>query len=359
MYDRYNTIQKAICKVENIYPKDDLILNYQDFLKHRDYLLYYKYNPKVFIALIDLIHDIWNTKKRISRPSLIQVAKRYYLSCEKEKKELPELTIQKIFELFKRVVYYKDVKVVEASRIDLNRAVNNLLSGIKLNEESQKWLCEHAEYSHHILNRVLRYPYKSTLITAWARENYYKDSLRTRRSELAGWIIDEDPTFEVSKNDLIEDFEFFLESDIALFEGKEYLNTKHSLLKEADPFIKADDSIPSERVIPIEQLYQKYHGLYSTTIDRLKDESDNLNYIRDEFYAILDINIQKSNLWAIGFSRHNRAIKSQLLRKNYTQITEWTFLMICKKSKLVGLLKWLLAQKVEIIKVNEGEFDCF
>ena len=75
-------INRAITELENTYPSNNLISCYQDFLKHRDFLHLYQYNEKVFISLIDLTLNLWNSDKRINRASLISVTKKYFKQAE-------------------------------------------------------------------------------------------------------------------------------------------------------------------------------------------------------------------------------------------------------------------------------------
>ena len=71
-------LQRAILQIDNPYPKDDFIVSYSDFLKARDYLGYYKFNPVVFNHLVMITNNEWATEKRISRLSLILKVKQYY-----------------------------------------------------------------------------------------------------------------------------------------------------------------------------------------------------------------------------------------------------------------------------------------
>ncbi|HRN73853.1 MAG TPA: hypothetical protein PLM81_12040, partial [Ginsengibacter sp.] len=77
-YSRQKQLQKAIIKLEDTYPDDDLILSYSDFLKVRDYLPYYQFNPAVMYKLVQLTNNTWSSATRISRLSLLQKIKQYY-----------------------------------------------------------------------------------------------------------------------------------------------------------------------------------------------------------------------------------------------------------------------------------------
>ena len=98
-----NQVLKAIAEIDHIYPKDNLIRNYKDFLSIRDYLPYYQYNHKVLESIINLTYELWGSNKRINRTSLVSSARQYY-----NKKEVNQILSEpisfKIFELFKEIV---------------------------------------------------------------------------------------------------------------------------------------------------------------------------------------------------------------------------------------------------------------
>ena len=70
-------LQSLILKYDKPDAPDDLILTYQDFLRVKDFLIYYPFNPVVFQNLLKLTIDLWTSNKRISRLSLLQGIKRY------------------------------------------------------------------------------------------------------------------------------------------------------------------------------------------------------------------------------------------------------------------------------------------
>jgi len=149
-------INRAIAEVENIYPSDNLIVCYKDFLKHRDFLHYYQYNESVVISLIDLTFRLWNTSERISRPSLVAVTKRYFKKSE-AKSNFTSNTASKIFELFKAIVYYEKLKLSKESIDRTKKAINSIMIGVELKEKELQWLCDHSNHSEFILNRLLRW----------------------------------------------------------------------------------------------------------------------------------------------------------------------------------------------------------
>ncbi|HNX90198.1 MAG TPA: hypothetical protein PKH58_14070, partial [Paludibacteraceae bacterium] len=64
----FNPTQKQLLNLILEYEKpqapDDLILTYQDFMKVRDFLSYYPFNPVVFENLLRLTIDLWTSDTR-------------------------------------------------------------------------------------------------------------------------------------------------------------------------------------------------------------------------------------------------------------------------------------------------------
>ncbi|KAA6322622.1 hypothetical protein EZS27_027859 [termite gut metagenome] len=59
------------------YPDNKCITCYKDFLRAKDYLPYYQFNPTVFQSLMQLAIDSGNTPKRINRISLLDAIQKY------------------------------------------------------------------------------------------------------------------------------------------------------------------------------------------------------------------------------------------------------------------------------------------
>ena len=57
---------------------DNLITDYKSFLKHREFLPFMPFNPKVMHALVMLAHTVFWTDKRINRFSLLLVMRDYW-----------------------------------------------------------------------------------------------------------------------------------------------------------------------------------------------------------------------------------------------------------------------------------------
>ena len=309
---RKQLIQQSICILENNYPDDNIIEDYKDFLKYRDYIGFYKFNPKVYISIIDLTYRLWNTGNRISRSSLIQTLKRYYLLCNNHK-QLPEKTSNQLFYIFKQVHFYKNINLKEESLSKLAGAMNYIIRDIELNEPDQKWLCENADYSIYTINRLLRYKFKSPIISAWARRHYNHNQYRQRRAEVASWIIDENISFEIGKAEIIKDFEYIFDN------SKELLQNIYDYPKLLKNTFCISDQVRFESVT----LNRNYN-------DNRQTIKSNINNIQ-----------RKSNMWTIAYSRLSKETQSKLLKDKYIIELESSLVYICKRNGLLGLLKWL------------------
>ena len=237
MYSQKLEINRAIAELENSFPANNIIYSYRDFLKHRDYLHLYQYNEAVFISLIDLTFTLWNSNERISRASLVAVTKRYFKKAE-TKAEIPLQTATRIFNLFKEIVYFENLNLSKESVELTKKAINSIMIGVKLKDQEIQWLCDHSYKSEFILNRLLRYPLKSTAISNWARKNFEKDFARSRRSEMTSWVIDEKPDFKIDRETIEYDFEYQIAEDKILVEAyKNEMDAYRFLEKEVRPLI--------------------------------------------------------------------------------------------------------------------------
>ncbi len=216
-YKRRREIDIEIARLRHISPPDDLIQTYADFKKHRNALPFYKYNPVVFQALIDLIVQLWDSEERINRMSLLFTAKNY-LERAPSKLGIEETTATKIFQLFRKIIL-EDAYPSESEdmRFRASSIINGLMKGIALSEEQVYELCTHYDHSDNVLNRILRHPVRSALISAWARKHYSAVFAIDRRAEVASWVIDEDPDFCISEKDYRRDLQSMLNRDKQIF----------------------------------------------------------------------------------------------------------------------------------------------
>jgi len=357
-------IQRTITELEHPYPKNDLIKSYSDFLKVRNFLGSYQFNPVFFENLARLVNEIWNTEKRISRLSLLQKMKQYLHQTEtreyysrntKQNIKLNIETSKLLFQLFRKT--FEECKYISDKQLEEARIIcNSVLINLELNSTEQEWLCENAHVSELILNRVLRYPVKSLVISSWAKGNYHNDILRSRRAEHLSWIIDSDPAFEIEYQTLVDDFEYLNQSDLQAIQNYDHEIIGNKLIKkelaEYLPKRKKTSSWESayqEEIIDLSVTEIKLSKRpYSVPIDPSKEYPlpiPNFEDLREDFYTNLPIHQKITMIWAIGYSRIDNELKFSLLKKYYSNETYYSMFKVCKKTKNIELLKWVLTQQ--------------
>jgi hypothetical protein len=347
-------IQQVITEIDNPCPDDNLISNYKDFLKIRDILFYYQFNFNVFQSLVELTFNLWDSTVRINRISLLQSIRKYgyYRNDPSNVKTIllcksPSLPIEiniKLFWIFKQC--YNQNQTLSKKRVEYAAQIcNTLLINRSLCEDDEKWLCENAEKSEMILNRLLRYPQKSVIITAWSKENFGKDKFRNRRAELISWIIDYELDFVIDREILIEDFEYLNSLDKKIIDN--YIDDKsvdYQLKKELNDIfsnkvrIDIDDEQQDLNFI---KLNKRFYPVPMTSHRLIPVWIPDFESLNTMFFEKFDTIIQLSMVWGIAYSRISIPQKTELLKKYYSEETYWTLLKICKRYKLLDLLKWL------------------
>lgn len=362
-------LKKIIAQIEYKYPQDNLILTYKDFLKERDYLQFNQFNPIVFLCLIKLTNDEWSTKKRINRLSLLEKIKQYFHVAIQDQVKLPfdrvnetsyqfsTETKKQLFELFRKTfdesIYISKKQIEEARRIS-----SNILRNIELTETEVKWLCDNVEKSKVVLNRILRYPVKSKIISKWVKENFNKDFAKNRRAEFISWIIDEEPKFEIDKHTLIDDFDYLNEIDIKNIQEYERTHKEienlNNIKQEIDIFdLNYNHNSVKFEYIPSNPKLTISKRFYDVPIDEIKErELDIKDYfqvhipdfskMRKQFYDELDFIQKITMIWAIGYSRLDNNIKTELLVKYYCKEIHQSFIKVCKKTKNTDAIKWII-----------------
>ncbi len=173
--------------------------------------------------------------KRFSRKSLLTAINKYrpYKESNKTKQyePLPSHLAMKVFGLLQSCID-NTACIAPTQLTETTQQCNSLLIGATLNESAINWFCANAENSAFILNRLLRYPQRSAIISEWARVNYLNPKFRTRRAELISWVLDEEPQFMVDKQTLADDLEQSITDDLnALREFEEQIAV-NTLLEE-------------------------------------------------------------------------------------------------------------------------------
>ena len=353
----FNPTKKQLLNLILQYEKplapDDLIVTYQDFIKVRDFLTYYPFNPVVFDNLLKLTIDLWTSNQRISRLSLMQGIKRYYLVyCKKNKnrsilsnptsENFSYETKELIFDLFKMTVI--DFRFINENQVDAARTfANSLLIGMILSDEQIKWLCDNAFVAKQPLNRVLRYPHKSSIITDWVKSNYDNDLLRDRRSEVVGWILDYEPEFEIQENTILDDFRYLNDLDIKTL-------NKFKVDDRGIYFTLDMSGNYTSKVSFNFTIYGAPYGKLRKEINRLSEMRSVLRYVHAE---IDNIEI-KLKIWAIARSRMEKESKVEMLKKYYSEEKHLEIIRANEKIKSADLLRWIL-EKMENEKSKNHE----
>ncbi len=360
---------RSIAEIENLYPKDDLISSYADFLKVRDYLSYYQFNPKLFLSLLKLANDEWTSVKRRNRFSLLQAIKQYMdvAKDQPKKKDYYDAKIdsfnyvfsletrQLLFGLYQKV--FEQSKYISQRQLEKAQFIcNNTLLHISLTETEEAWLCSNAGAHPLILNRVLRYPQPSPGISQWAEDNFTNDLFRSRRAELISWIIDVEPDFEIDKQTLRDDFEYLNKADMAAIERYDDEMMANEII-ERDLF----DFLPKVKNVSQEWWETRQEGDADLTVPELKlsrrfypvPEIDtakaypvaipNFELLRKIFKSSIETNWKLTMVWAIAYSRIDNESKTALLKKYFCKDTYHSLVKVGKKNKNAGLLKWLIA----------------
>ncbi|HTO15449.1 MAG TPA: hypothetical protein VLZ83_06745 [Edaphocola sp.] len=360
-------LQRSIIELENPYPKDDLILSYSDFLKFRDYLSYYQFNPILFDNLVKLANDKWNTEQRISRLSLLLKIKQYYHITQKDTTigyytrktkanfQIPIGTRKSVFNLFKKV--FEESQYLNHKQLDEARSIcNNILINLQLTPIEEKWLCANFPLSELILNRVLRYPIKSKVISNWAKNNFQNKLLSHRRAEHISWIIDQDPKFEIDQQTLLDDFEYLNKKDRQAIKDYDDEMTANRIMEQ-----ELGEFLPKKMYFSLFTANNQEEGFdlsvpelnlskrpYPMVIDSFKEypvSIPNFKALKQFFHTNLPIHHKLTMIWAIGYSRLDNDIKYSLLKKYYCDETHYSIYKVCKRTENIKLLKWILEQQ--------------
>ena len=101
--------------------------------------------------------------------------------------------IETLFYLFQRFIFHRNEEV--------QSCVNSFLIGQPLEDDHIEWIIENSSSSHHLINRLLRYPLYHSKVAEWAERIYKTNLLPDRLGEVIGCMCCvEIPTF-VQNND--------------------------------------------------------------------------------------------------------------------------------------------------------------
>lgn len=366
MKQRLLSLQREIVQLEKPYPKEDLIKSYKDFLLVRDFLPFYQFNIKVLDSLVDLACTYWHSEERISRTSLLTTIKRYLKNANIEtsstfsqNKPLP-LNNDVRLKLFKLFQYCFETpnRLSNKQSNEAKSIANNLIMNLSLDPAAEKWLCENVDQSELILNRVLRYPTKSKVINRWALQVATSNKYRSRRAELTGWIIDEQPDYSIDKQTLTDDFEYLNAVDQKAIKKYETAIASNLLIEKALDHISSEYKFPKPPIpreegdlefmttYPDLKLSKRFYNVPRDNANIISSEIPDFDTMRNTFYKNIDTTFKITMLWSIYYSRLDMPLKSELLKKYYCEETHFSFFKICRKLGSVDLLMWLKGRLV-------------
>jgi hypothetical protein len=157
------------------------IASVDDIFAHRHHLRGVRYTPDDLKHLLDVLLSALAEERRFRQVDCLKVLKHIIKHWPSDDPFSADLT-DRLFRIYTHYVY--------STREELQWAVSVMLKGRILRDEQVRWLIEHYQDSHHILNRLLRYPQRPPQIVAWARKTLSEPSaLPDRRGELLGLLI--------------------------------------------------------------------------------------------------------------------------------------------------------------------------
>ena len=361
---------------------DDLITNYQSYLRHRDLLPYMPYNVKVLEALVRLTVNIWDKDLRINRFGLLTLIKQYWNGVAPMKEKVPSYGSSQPREAWKgrkvmgaaahkalcdlcvRLLTAETLPVTPRQFDCIKDLANHLLIEQSLDESQQLVLLLAEDKSKQVLTRILRHPVKSKTILRWVNAFYNDDEFRHRRAEMIAWKLDENPNYLIHLDLLIADFEYANAQDKKIIAEYSYEGSKRlpTVLDETFPGmfspvkeLRRDlDQYPNDKIeedykyLPPDVDFSK--RFYSRAImghwlPHNKEEPDFGSLVKF-FYTNLEKTQRISMLWGLYHSRLPMQIKRKRLQHFYIPDVHSTAYKIAIKLRDVKFMEWLGEMKM-------------
>jgi hypothetical protein len=172
------------------YPEDYLprfVSTIQDIFENRFLLRNLPCNNQVLNYLLTIIVKSVDEGKRFRTLPTLKVIKAIVKNKSQET-ELERGVVKQLFHLYKKYIFAENEEVQWCVSIFIKDQV--------LDDEDVEWLISNYDNSSHIINRLLRYPIRNELITAWAKKAYRQNKLEDRKSEVVAILIENDiPSF--------------------------------------------------------------------------------------------------------------------------------------------------------------------
>lgn len=171
---------------EYLLPK---IKNYKDVLDNLVSLKNCSYSETLLERLLIIIHEKSNQTHRFRKKECFKLLKKFR---KQENKPPKKNIVGMIFVLFSR--YIMDISDENAN--DLSVALKDL----PLSDNQIEWLLDNSD-NLYVLNRILRYPECSKLISNWAEKQLKKNKSEDREAELIGRVLDFKQNYQTNSSE--------------------------------------------------------------------------------------------------------------------------------------------------------------
>jgi hypothetical protein len=164
--------------------------SYNTILQYYNFLRYSSFDEKFIVNFLTIIQPYIDNRKRFQRKKMIKLLKGH-LKKRPLSKRLKPKTTNLLFKFYQSQILHS----TDETSNDLSVIIKNL----ELDVDNIKWLIQNSGKSNYIVNRLLRYPVKSDMISDWAKACLECNEFADRKSELLGYVLDKYPNYKFSK----------------------------------------------------------------------------------------------------------------------------------------------------------------
>jgi hypothetical protein len=195
MYNENQYLLNAVQAYLTIRPKKfgkSYFKDYQTIISNSELLRYSAFDENFIKGILNKIQPFIDNNKRYRRKEIIKLLKSHLKKRPRKFKLKPETT-KALFKFYSSQIF----KVNEELANDLSV----ILKDLELTDEQIQWLIDNSAKSKYILNRLLRYPQKSGLISMWAKYCLENDLHSERKSEIISYVLDANLNLELKGAD--------------------------------------------------------------------------------------------------------------------------------------------------------------
>lgn len=164
--------------------------SYDTILQYYNFLRYSPFDEKFIVNFLTIIQPYIDNRKRFQRKKMIKLLK-LHVKKRPINKKLNQRTTSLLFKFYQSQILN--------STDEISNDLSVIIKNLELDSENIKWLIQNSGTSNYILNRLLRYPVKSDLISDWAKACLECNEFANRKSELLGFVLDKYPDYNCSK----------------------------------------------------------------------------------------------------------------------------------------------------------------